>query len=548
MTIALPLRQTCSVFLSCSLLALTACTSTPPQATWSYQTASSRQAIPPDQAYPELFQAVQQQWVFDDQKHFVDALPLRDPARIRADYLAQRDRSGFDLKRFVDENFQPSAPAETRKPTTGTDLREHINNLWPALTRHYEQVPAYSSMLPLPYPYVVPGGRFRELYYWDSYFTMLGLMESGEEERTRHMLDDFAYLIDTYGHIPNGNRTYYLSRSQPPFFSFMVELEAQAKGDNEIYRRYLPQMQKEYAYWMEGAQTLKPGEAAKHVVRLADGSLFNRYWDASDTPRQESYMQDRETASKVPDRPASEVYRDLRAGAESGWDYTSRWLGDRKNLATIRTTAIVPIDLNSLMYHLEATIALACQKSAMPRCTQSYQARANQRQQAIERHLWNSAGYYADYDWQKNQLSDQITAATLYPLFAGVASPERARQTAATVETHLVKSGGLATTQVQNGQQWDKPNGWAPLQWIAVDGLRRYGHDSLARTIGENFLHQVQALFQKEHKLVEKYDVEGTSQGGGGGEYALQDGFGWTNGVTLKLLDLYPQKESTSQP
>lgn len=541
-------RSTRLLAFSASVVLLGACaTATDRPELWSYQTVQQHQALPPDQAYPELFTAVQQQWLFDDQKHFVDALPLRPPATIRADYLAQRANPGFDLKRFVADNFEPSGAAETQKPQTGTDIREHIDNLWPVLTRHYEKVPAYSSMLPLPYPYVVPGGRFRELYYWDSYFTMLGLVESGQTKLARQMLDNFAYLIDTYGHIPNGNRTYYLSRSQPPFFSYMVELEAKTEGD-EVYRRYLPQLQKEYAYWMEGSQTLKPGEAAQHVVRLADGTLFNRYWDASDTPRQESYMQDKETAAKAADRPVNEVYRDLRAGAESGWDYTSRWLGDGKTLATIRTTAIVPVDLNSLLYHLETTIALACEKNAMANCTQRYSQRAEARKAAIEKHLWNNKGYYADYDWQRNQLSDQITAATLYPLYAGIANSDRARQTALTVEKNLVKTGGLVTTQIHNGQQWDSPNGWAPLQWIAVEGLRRYDQQDLARTIGQGFLDQVQTLFTKEHKLVEKYDVEGSSQGGGGGEYKLQDGFGWTNGVTLKLLDLYQQPPANAQP
>ncbi|GAB3374359.1 trehalase domain-containing protein [Azotobacter armeniacus] len=516
------------------------------QDTWTHQDASTQRSLTPDETYPELFQSVQQQWLFDDQKHFVDAVPRRDPAAIRADYLARRNQPGFDLRQFVADNFEPSAPAETQPTTAGVSLREHIDKLWPALTRQHVEVPAHSSKLPLPYPYVVPGGRFREMYYWDSYFTMLGLVESGEKQLARHMVDNFAYLIDTYGHIPNGTRSYYLSRSQPPFFSLMVELVAQTEGD-DAYRRYLPQLQKEYAYWMEGSQTLKPGEAARYVVRLADGSLFNRYWDDRDTPRQESYMQDRETAEQAHGRPANEVYRDLRAGAASGWDYSSRWLEDRKNMATIRTTAIVPVDLNSLLYHLETTIALACEKNTMPSCTDAYSARADRRKRAIERHLWNSAGYYGDFDWKKNQLSDQVTAATLYPLFVGVSSPGRARFTAKTVEASLVKPGGLNTTQIDNGQQWDAPNGWAPLQWIAVSGLRRYGQEQLAQTIARNFLAQVQALFEKEHKLVEKYSVEGENLGGGGGEYKLQDGFGWTNGVTLKLLGLYPQQEAVAR-
>lgn len=534
-----PLHQMFSLTLSLALLATTACAPLARRPAESYQDGAAGSSLTPDQAYPELFQAVQQQWLFDDQKQFVDALPLRPPAPIRADYLAQRDRPGFELKDFVAKNFAPADAAETAQIRSDTTLREHIDALWPVLTRHSAQVPPHSSMLPLPHPYVVPGGRFRELYYWDSYFTMLGLVESGQTQLSRQMLDNFAHLIDRYGHIPNGTRSYYLSRSQPPFFSHMVELEARSGGD-EVYRRYLPQLQREYAFWMDGAQTLEPGQATRHAVRLADGSLFNRYWDARDTPRPESWMQDRETAQAA-NRPASEVYRDLRAGAESGWDYSTRWLGDRRQLSTIRTTAIIPIDLNSLLYHLETTLALACQKQPAAPCTQDYQARADQRKAAIEKHLWNAAGYYADYDWKQNRLSDQITAATLYPLFTGVASPQRARLTATAVQAHLLAPGGLLTTTIDSGQQWDAPNAWAPLQWIAVDGLRRYGEDALAQTIGQNFLGQVQALFDKEHKLVEKYDATAASRGGGGGEYPLQDGFGWTNGVTLKLLALYPQ-------
>lgn len=384
------------------------------------------------------------------------------------------------------------------------------------------------------------------MYYWDSYFTMLGLVKSGETTLSRQMLDNFAYLIDTYGHIPNGNRTYYLSRSQPPFFSYMVELQAGVEGE-AVYQRYLPQLQKEYAYWMQGGDDLQPGQAARHVVRLADGSVLNRYWDERDTPRPEAWLHDTRTAAEARDRPAADVYRDLRAGAESGWDYTSRWLADGKTLSTIRTTAIAPIDLNSLLYHLERTLAQACAHTGTA-CSQDYAALAQQRKQAIDAHLWNAAGYYADYDWQTRTLSNQVTAAALYPLFAGLASDDHAKRTATSVRARLLRPGGLATTALKTGQQWDEPNGWAPLQWVAVDGLRRYGEDGLARTIGERFLTQVQALFAREHKLVEKYGLDADAAGGGGGEYALQDGFGWTNGVTLMLLNLYPSQGAIQAP
>lgn len=533
--------------LSFAVVLCAACSSQPP-ATWSYMDAQRRANQTPDQAYPELFEAVQRGEVFTDQKHFVDALPKHEPSTIRADYLARRDDAGFDLKAFVKDHFIESGEAQSPAPKPGAPIREHIDNLWPVLSRTYREVPQYSSLLPLPEPYVVPGGRFREMYYWDSYFTMLGLERSGDKAQVRQMTDNFAYMIDTYGHIPNGNRTYYLSRSQPPFFAYMVQLQAHIEG-NQAYGRYLPQLQKEYAYWMQDSQTLKPGTAARHAVKLADGSVLNRYWDASPTPRQESWLQDVRTAAQMPGRPRQDVWRDLRAGAESGWDFSSRWLGDGQTLATIRTTSIVPVDLNSLLYHLERTIAKACETTRNAPCVRAYGQRADLRQRAIEKHLWNDQdGYYVDYDWQQNQQRPDLTAATLFPLYTGLASAERGQRTGEAVRKGLLRPGGIATTQVSNGQQWDEPNGWAPLQWVAVEGLDRYQQTELAEQIGKRFLGQVQNLYDAEDKLVEKYDVSGAGQGGGGGEYELQDGFGWTNGVTLKLLEKYGESAGTGAP
>ena len=531
--------------LSFAALLCAACSSQPP-ATWGYMDAKERANLPPDQAYPELFEAVQNNQLFTDQKHFVDALPTRDPSKIRAEYLARRDNSDFDLETFVKDNFIESGAAQSPAPKPGAPIQEHIDSLWPVLSRTYRQVPPYSSLLPLPQPYVVPGGRFREMYYWDSYFTMLGLEQSGDQAQVRQMTDNFAYMIDTYGHIPNGNRTYYLSRSQPPFFAYMVQLQAHIEGD-QAFGRYLPQLQKEYAYWMQGAEGLKPGAAAQHVVKLADGSVLNRYWDARSTPRQESWLQDVKTAEQASNRPRQEVWRDLRAGAESGWDFSSRWLGDGQNLATIRTTSIVPVDLNSLLYHLERTIAKACETVQNTPCVQNYGQRAERRQRAIEQYLWNAdAGFYVDYDWQQHRQRPQLTAATLFPLYTGLASADHANRTAEAVRDGLLRPGGIATTQVSNGQQWDEPNGWAPLQWVAVEGLDRYGHTALAQQIGTRFLQQVHNLYRNEDKLVEKYDVSGRGDGGGGGEYELQDGFGWTNGVTLKLLSKYGARSSAT--
>ncbi len=497
----------------------------------------------PDITMPALFQAVQYGRVFDDQKTFPDLQPLQAPAEIEAAYLAQRGTSGFDLRAFVQAHFRATPLPATPALPADAPITRHIDALWPLLSRDSRQVTPHGSQLSLPRPYVVPGGRFGEMYYWDSYFTMVGLHASGEGARARDMLVDFAHLIDTYGHIPNGTRTYYLSRSQLPFFSHMVELEASHEGPT-LRVRYLPQLRKEYAYWMAGAQDLGPGQASQHVVRLKDGSVLNRYWDALDTPRTESYLQDIQTAREAQDRPSAEVYRDLRAAAESGWDFSSRWLGDRRQLRTIRTTAIVPVDLNSLLYHLETTIATACDQAADLACSRNFRAHAHARQQAMTTHLWNPAGFWADYDWQQDRTSDQPTAAMFFPLYVGLATSTQATRTAEAAQAELLTPGGLATTRERTGQQWDAPNLWAPLQWVAVEGLQRYGQPALAERIGRGFLSSVEAVYAQEHKLVEKYSSDSGKQAGGGGEYPLQDGFGWTNGVTRALMLRYPPQAS----
>ncbi|MDR7342098.1 alpha,alpha-trehalase [Pantoea alhagi] len=499
----------------------------------------------PDVRLGPLYHAVQSAKFFPDQKTFADAVPKFDPATILADWQMQKNQRNFDLRRFVDSNFIVPTAGEAYVPPAGQSLREHINGLWPVLTRTTDKVNQYDSLLPLPKPYVVPGGRFREVYYWDSYFTMLGLAESGHWDLIQDMVDNFADQLDKYGHIPNGNRSYYLSRSQPPFFSMMVDLLAKHAGES-TYSKYLPELQKEYQYWMADAQTVTAGKASKRVVKLKDGTVLNRYWDSRDAPRPESWMDDIATAEKAKGRNKAELYRELRSGAASGWDYSSRWFDDPNDLTTIRTTEIVPVDLNALLYHLEKTLAHASKVADKQSDSQRYSELAEKRQAAINRYLWNAdGGWYADYDWQRSSVRTQLTAAALFPLYTQVASDEQATKTAAAVEKQLVKAGGLVNTNVHSGQQWDAPNGWAPLQWAAVEGLNNYGKQTLAKEIGMRFLDNVQATYDREHKLVEKYVVEGNLGGGGGGEYPLQDGFGWTNGVTLKLMDMYCPKDVT---
>jgi alpha,alpha-trehalase len=498
--------------------------------------------IPPSIEYGPLFPEVQLRAIFPDGKTFPDLIPKDTPRSLVRNYVVARQAADFDLTRFVQAHFSgPVPPGPAVNPAGEHEtLATYVASLWPVLTESFSSVPPYATLLPLPYPYVVPGGRFREVYYWDSYFTMLGLEQSGQHELAVDMLKDFAFEIDRYAHIPNGNRSYYLSRSQPPFFSLMVELIARYDGA-ATYVTYLPELQAEYDWWMQGEKIVEPGLAIRHVVKLADGTVLNRYWDERAVPRDESYKEDVETAA-TSNRPQAIVWRNLRAAAESGWDFGSRWLSDGRTLATIRTLDLLPPDLNSLLAQLEGTLARAYRLKGDVQTSATYTVRANLRTAAIQRLMWDAQdGVFTDYLWEQGKTTRAVTAATILPLFVKLATPAQAQAVADTISHRLLAPGGLATSLIESGQQWDAPNGWAPLQWMAVVGLRNYGFDNLAETIATRWVGENIAGYEKEAKLVEKYNVSTTGgDEGGGGEYATQIGFGWTNGVLMALGDLYP--------
>ncbi len=487
----------------------------------------------PDELFGDLFVAVQTRRLFPDGKTFTDMEPRSSPAEIMAAWRARPLDGNADILAFVTTHFAPPASPEVDAPMPTADVGDYIAALWDSLVVTPQAHGPHSSALPLPYPYVIPGGRFREIYYWDSYFTMLGLAIDGRDLLVDQMIDNFVSLIERYGHIPNGTRSYFLSRSQPPFLAPMTELSANDAPD--VRARRLAALRREHAYWMTGAAELAPGSAERHVVRLPDGTLLNRYWDALDTPRPEAYAEDIAIAARS-GRPAGEVYRDIRAACESGWDFSSRWLRNSPDMASIQATSLVPVDLNSLLYLTERRIAVESRALGDGEGAERFGALADRRAAAIQAHCWVEAeGRFADWHWGDGMAVTGLTAATLYPLYAGIATPDQAACVAALVECRLLAAGGLRTTAVETGQQWDVPNGWAPLQWIAIAGLRRYGHDALAGEIARRWLATVETSYRASGALYEKYDIE-TGRPAGGGEYPNQRGFGWTNGVVKALL------------
>ncbi len=490
--------------------------------------------------FQSLYEEVQKSGLFADSKTFSDAIPRFAFTDIPEKYHFQKKQANFDLKAFIEENFilpadQPTDyHSDLQKP-----IQQHLEDLWDILARPPEQEKNTGTLISLPFSYVVPGGRFREIYYWDSYFTMLGLQVSGRDELVESMINNFAYLIDMIGFIPNGNRTYYLGRSQPPFFALMVNLSAESKGE-KVWQRYLPQLEKEYAFWMRGREglSMKSTEtlAKARVVMMPDGSVLNRYWDDIALPRPEAYKEDVALAEQIKDQAPEEVYRHLRAAAESGWDFSSRWFRDGQTMATIHTTDLIPVELNCLLWYLEKSLQEAYKLQENHFLAAIYLQKATQRHASLQKYCWNEdLGFYFDYDWKQSQATNSYTLAAAFPLFFSLSTPEQAKKVAKVLKEKFLKKNGLLTTLQFTHEQWDAPNGWAPLQWIAYRGLKNYHLDELANRVKSNWMANNEAYYAKTGKMMEKYNVLTDDVSAQDGEYPNQDGFGWTNGVYLKM-------------
>lgn len=487
----------------------------------------------------DLFEAVQKNRVFSDSKQFVDMVPTEAPETILEKWKSQKDSNDFDLKTFVENHFRlPKTPGDTIDIVQHESCREHIQELWPMLFRPADNhTNPHSSLIPLPHPYVVPGGRFREIYYWDSYFTAHGLLADGHSEMALNMAKNFRYMIKTRGHMPNGNRVYYISRSQPPFFIPMVSMLADHFG-SEIIADFYNEAVLEHKFWMDDK-----GDSNRRCVQFggADGKkhTLNRYWDDNPSPREESWIEDVQEFEASGKEEEAKFYRHIRAACESGWDFSSRWLADQSQLSSIETTNILPVDLNTLLWYAENKLAEWSRLLGRSKEGTLFQKLADRRKESINQLMWdNVRGFYFDYHKQHKQKTDSYSLAAVYPLYFKMATQHQAESVANILENEFLQDGGLLTTTVDTGQQWDSPNGWAPLQWMAIVGLRNYGQSELADEVCKRWLDLNEHVYAETGKMVEKYNVVDVHKKGGGGEYPLQDGFGWTNGVFSALSEL----------
>jgi alpha,alpha-trehalase len=396
---------------------------------------------------------------------------------------------------------------------------------------------------------VVPGGRFNEMYGWDSYFILLGLLHDGQTPLALSMTNNFLYEVRHYGKVLNANRTYYLTRSQPPFLTRMVLDVYRSTGDAAWLRASLPALDSYYRFW-----TTEP--------HLTPQTGLSRYDGGSDQPAPEVVYGERDEAGKnhydrvreyyrthdvteynvadfydrAADRLTPLFYRGDRAMRESGFDPSARFGPFSVGIVNYNS-----VDLNSLLYRMEADMAAIHTLLDEPREAELWSARAAHRADVIQRLMWNPAtGLFTDYNFVTKQRLDYPFLTTFYPLWAGIATPDEARAVAANLP-RFERAGGLQTSGHVSGNQWDAPFGWAPLQIIAIEGLRRYGFHAEAERLSIKFLSMILRDFESHRTIKEKYNVvEGRSDLGAGirfGYTSNEIGFGWTNAAFVLLWD-----------
>ena len=408
------------------------------------------------------------------------------------------------------------------------------------------------GLLYLPHPYVVPGGRFNEMYGWDSYFIQVGLVRDNEMVLAKDMVDNFLYQIDHYGKILNANRTYYLTRSQPPFLTQMILNVYRHKRDSAWLRSTVPAIEKYYSFW----------NADPHLVAQTG---LARYYSLGQGPAAEVISDERDAQGRTHYDRVKEYYRtheitdydvglyydrskdeltDLfyvgdRSMRESGFDPSNRF--GPFNIDIIHYN---PVCLNSLLYLMEQDAAEIMRLVGRPRDARVWRNRAAERRRLVNSLMWDEQdGLYYDYSFRDKKRRRYPFVTTFYPLWVGIASPQQAARVVGNLKRFEL-AGGLQTSTNVSGSQWDAPFGWAPMQMIAVEGLRRYGYNAEADRISANFLSLILKEFAQHNTIVEKYDVgRRESEVAGGIKFGYDYnviGFGWTNASFVELFARMP--------
>ncbi|KAM3959901.1 LOW QUALITY PROTEIN: trehalase-2 [Aphomia sociella] len=517
-----------------------------------------------------LLDTVQMAGLYNDSKTFVDMKIKLSPNITMEHFNKMMTRTGShptkaDIQEFVNENFDPEGSEfEEWRPTDWKanpaflgkikdpllhQWASELNRLWLQLGRKMKDDVKNNqelySIIYVDHPVIVPGGRFREFYYWDSYWIIKGLLLS-EMRATEGMVSNFLDIVERIGFIPNGGRIYYAMRSQPPLLIPMMNSIMEDFDDVEYLRRHIHTLDREFDFWITN-HTVEV-EHNGHIYKLS------RFIDQSQGPRPESYKEDIDCAKNFDTLDKKEeLYAELKAAAESGWDFSSRWFilnGTNKgNLTNLKTRSIVPVDLNSIMcWNAQLLKDFHTRLGNVGKANYYREVHAKY-MEAIEKVLWHEdVGAWLDFNLESGRGRDYFYPSNLAPLWTGCYDKERKEYYVNRVINYLDKvkvdifDGGIPTTFEHSGEQWDYPNAWPPLQYMVVMGLAntgvpeamRYANEIATKWVRSNF-----EVWKEMTAMLEKYDATILGGHGGGGEYVVQTGFGWTNGVVMSMLNRY---------
>ncbi|XP_005378328.1 PREDICTED: trehalase isoform X3 [Chinchilla lanigera] len=530
----------------------------------------SQEALPPpceSQIYchGELLHQVQMAKLYPDDKQFVDMSLSAAPDQVLQSFstlaaVYNHSIPKQQLQEFVQQYFQPVG--QELLPWTPEDWKdspqflqkisdpklrtwaEQLHQIWKKLGKKIKPEvlshPERFSLIYSEHPFIVPGGRFVEFYYWDSYWVMEGLLLSEMAETVRGMLQNFLDLVKTYGHIPNGGRIYYLQRSQPPLLTLMMDRYIAHTSNTTFLQDNIETLALELDFWTVNRTV---------SVNLGGESyILNRYYVPYGGPRPESYSKDEELANTLPEGQREALWAELKAGAESGWDFSSRWLVGSPNLdllSSIHTSKQVPVDLNAFLCQAEELMSSFYARLGDNVQAARYKSLRDQRLAAMQAVLWDEQkGAWFDYNLENGKKNFEFYPSNLSPLWAGCFSDPGVVDKALKYlqdSQILTYQYGIPSSVRNTGQQWDFPNGWAPLQDLVIRGLAK-SHSpqtqEVAFQLAQNWIRTNFDVYSQKLAMYEKYDIS-NGQPGGGGEYEVQEGFGWTNGVALILMDHY---------
>lgn len=487
-------------------------------------------------------------------------MPMKFPPKIIYEKysLLGPNPSKETLTSFIFENFDlPDSELEDHQPTDWKPspqfldkisssefklLSQEIHKIWKSLIRKFNHTKYCStcySSLDIKHPFAVPGGRFREFYYWDSYWVIEGLLISEMFTTAKFHIQNLIDMVKTYGFVPNGGRIYYINRSQPPLLTLMVYRYFQVTNDKQFLQDALPFLDQEYQFWMKN-----------RTVPIGNG-VMNIYHVLNKSPRPESYKEDFDDAERSVDK--KEFFINIASGAESGWDFSSRWFKDEDHLHTIQTRNIIPVDLNAILYKNEVLLSSIHKDFGNLEKFHYYSSQSKNRFELIQSVLFKeSSGCWYDYNYVDNKLHEKSFPSNYLPLWAGAFNPNMTRDQKSKIldsmKSLMVYPAGVPSSlkidHWKGHQQWDFPNSWAPIEMFMIEGLNNLkDQDSsrMAYELADKWTTTVYCAWEGSNKtFFEKYNATKRGYSGAGGEYHPQTGFGWTNGVILMILKIYP--------